>query len=256
MVLISNLLLHRKSDKPFSLFDDEDPYRVKIKKDDHYVEYDEWIPIKGVPGRQSFKLFPEKKKMFWRPEALDLRCWFALMAPFHAFFLVYNDIYMYRFEISAMLVDALCIWFDYFNYMTLNKLFMVLQVSLMGIASLIAFITQFQSVFFRNPQFDVIICFVTQYMLLTPLFVYNIGFKLYNYAMLQNKEHERILSKTVKGKLKVKIRQEILLSSIPVTIDRLNLFQNDPEGFEQKDEENWMPVIKKEKEKKAKKPKK
>jgi hypothetical protein len=68
MVLVSKLLFHKKSDNFNTLFDDENPYKVIIKKDDHYEEFNEKIPIKGVPGRQSFKVLPSKKKEIYTIE--------------------------------------------------------------------------------------------------------------------------------------------------------------------------------------------
>ena len=122
MVLISNLLLRKRAEKFQTLFDDENPYKTI---DDNFVEYTEKHPIKGMPLRRSFKFFPKEKKEYWRSEASDLRWYFLLMGIFHVFCLVYCDIYVYGFEISAIIIDTVMIWLDLFNYMTLNRVFMI-----------------------------------------------------------------------------------------------------------------------------------
>lgn len=76
---------------------------------------------KGLPGRKSFVAIPQVKKKFWRKEALDLRKILLVMMPIH-FIFVLTDIYVFDFEISAMIFDGIYLWMSFYNYMTLNKI--------------------------------------------------------------------------------------------------------------------------------------
>ena len=92
---------------------------------------------KGAPGRKSFKLIPDKKKNFWRPEAMALRKCFVIMLPVHAMFIV-SDIFIYEVHVFAILVDSFLLWLDFFNYMTLNKIFVGVELGAHVLVSVIA----------------------------------------------------------------------------------------------------------------------
>jgi hypothetical protein len=72
-----------------------------------------------------------------------MRWCFVLLAPFHLVCLLYIDVYMYNFEIAAIIMDMAFLWMDYFNFMTMNKLIMCFQVGAMGATCLIAIFTHF-----------------------------------------------------------------------------------------------------------------
>ena len=109
-----------------------EPSPERVKDDDRF----EKLP-KGAPGRKSFKLIPDKKKNFWRPEALALRKCFIIMLPFHALFIV-TDIFIYEVHVFAILMDSLLLWLDFFNYMTLNKIFVGVEIGAHFLISVIA----------------------------------------------------------------------------------------------------------------------
>ena len=83
-------------------------------------DLDKKLPI-GMPGRTSFVYFPREKKAFWRPEAFKLRQCFKVLGPLHLFFIC-GDLYVYQFEVFALIFDCVFLWLSYQNFMTLNKI--------------------------------------------------------------------------------------------------------------------------------------
>ena len=55
----------------------------------------------------------------------------------HVPFLI-SDIYVFGFEISAVVFDVVFLWLNFYNYMTLNKITVCIQVGLYGLAALMA----------------------------------------------------------------------------------------------------------------------
>lgn len=100
----------------------------------------------GAPGRKSFVYIPEEKKHFWREEALKLRQGHAVLACFHLVFIL-TDFFIYDIEISAIVFDVIFLWLNFYNYMTLNKIVIGIQVALYALAVLIA-MTHIKRVFF------------------------------------------------------------------------------------------------------------
>ena len=94
-------------------------------------------------------LFPTKKKRFVREESLALRKCFLIMLPLHVFFLIALDLYVYDIEIMAIIAETMLVYLDYQNYMSLNKMFMLAEITLMTMSSFVA-LTHFERVFFAE----------------------------------------------------------------------------------------------------------
>jgi len=89
---------------------------------------------------------PTSKKQFWRPEALRLRKVHGWMIFVHLAFLLFIDNYFYGFELMTYIWDFILVWFNFYNYMTLNKLIVGAQVVVQIMGTFIA-LTHFQRVF-------------------------------------------------------------------------------------------------------------
>ena len=68
---------------------------------------------------------------------MALRKCFVIMLPVHALFIV-SDIFIYEVHIFAILMDSMLLWLDFFNYMTLNKIFVGVELGAHGLISVMA----------------------------------------------------------------------------------------------------------------------
>lgn len=59
------------------------------------------------------------------------------MFPVHAFFIV-SDFLVYDVHIFAIILDSVLLWLDFYNFMTLNKLMVGIELGLHGLISVIA----------------------------------------------------------------------------------------------------------------------
>ena len=64
--------------------------------------------------------FPKEKKYVWREEGLALRKCFKFIGPPHLIFLFF-DIYLYEYEVPAIIFDFVMLWANYYNFMTMVK---------------------------------------------------------------------------------------------------------------------------------------
>lgn len=71
------------------------------------------------------------------------------MLPIHVALLVVCDIYIYEFEILSFIINLCLIWFDFYNYMTLNKITIMGEIGLLLLTSLMA-LSHIQRVFLES----------------------------------------------------------------------------------------------------------
>ena len=83
--------------------------------------------------------WPERKKKFWREEALTLRSRYRKMFITHLLQLVFCEMYAYGFEVVGIAFNLLLLWLDFVNYQTLYKLSCFLEVGLLYLSTLVAF---------------------------------------------------------------------------------------------------------------------
>lgn len=125
-----------KKDKKKKKKKDKKIHNIGSKMDEDEPEFAERVLPKGTPGRKSFNVIPKKKKKFWRPEAKALRKMFPIMGVFHFLFLI-SDIFIFG-EILMIIVDSVLFWFDFYNYMVMNKICIAIQCFITLLIPLIA----------------------------------------------------------------------------------------------------------------------
>ena len=91
------------------------------------------------------------------------------MAPIHALFII-SDFLVYDVHIFAIILDCALLWLDFYNYMTLNKLMVFVEIASHGLISVIA-LSHCQRVFIDSPNFYLIVVYVIQYFVCYPIFV-------------------------------------------------------------------------------------
>jgi len=57
----------------------------------------------------------------------------------HIAFLVLADFYAYNIEIMLIIADITLIWLDYYNFMTLKKLTIIIECCLQGLVIFVSF---------------------------------------------------------------------------------------------------------------------
>ena len=129
---------------------------------------------------------------------------FLCMIPFHFLYLI-MDCVIYKFEVLLILFDIAFIWFNYYNYMTLNKLFIFIHLPLLAVFDLCA-ITHIQRAL-ETGESNVIWWYFIQFYFLTPAFLVFTGIKLVNHIKKQEELKDKKLNKSLGGKLEVKGKQ-------------------------------------------------
>ena len=155
--------------------------------------------------------FPKEKKHFWRPEALALRTALLVLIPFHVVFIICNFVF-FDFEILALIFDTILLWLSYYNYMTLNKITIIVHLILLVIAILLS-ISHIERVVTEASLLTIFI-FLFQYAICYPTFLLTIGKKFGAHFKQQKNFIDEEDAKTLKGKLKLKLRDK-LKSEIP-----------------------------------------
>ena len=190
-----------KKKDDFKPLDDENPYSsIPASKDDKFAP---------VEPQKRFNLFPTKKKRFIREEALALRKCFMIMFPLHFIMLFVFDFYVYGIEFIAILVDFCLLYLDYLNYMSLNKMFLYLQIGIMSMSSFIA-LTHFQRVFLRD-HFDwlVIFSYILQYFIVNPACAFYTFKKIQIHIEKLQEIKTEEMRKTTKGRIKLTVGKKI-----------------------------------------------
>lgn len=184
----------------------------------------------GTPGRKSFAAIPRQRKHFWRKEALHLRKIFPFTGLIHACF-VFTDIFIYG-EISIFLADTILLWLDFYNFMLLNKVCIMIEMAIQVLITLIS-VTHIQRGLQSGAASNgTVILFIFQMFLCYPLMSALIGKRLQTHMQQQYAWKMERKQKTVKGKIEMKVRKLAKERSGPVIQRRLNEFLHDPEDDE------------------------
>jgi len=130
----------------------------------------------GTPGRKSFKMIPTERKQFWRPEALSLREVFPVMAGLHIFFIL-SDIFIYNLEILILIADILFLWLDFYNFMIINKVVILIEIIGHLMVSVVA-LSHIQRGLENGATKLIVIVFVFQFFAMYPIFVIITGRRL------------------------------------------------------------------------------
>ena len=133
----------------------------------------------GTPGRKSFAVIPKNQKYFWRPEALKLRKLFPITGFFHSFFILI-DIFVYG-EILILIADAVLLWLDFYNYMLLNKICIIVEIVIQALISLIAITHIQRGLQSGETSKNTVILFIFQMFLGYPLMAFLLGKRFYDH---------------------------------------------------------------------------
>ena len=157
----------------------------------------------GTPGRKSFVAFPRNQKYFWRPEAVSLRKMFPVAATLHGLFILI-DIFVYG-EILILIADVVLLWLDFYNFMLLNKICIIIEVVLQALISLIAVTHIQRGLQSGQTSKTTVVLFIVQMFVSYPLLAFLIGKRFYAHWMQQFEWKMEQKNKTVKGKIELKM---------------------------------------------------
>jgi hypothetical protein len=139
---------------------------------------DEFKDAKDEDKEKKDKIiwFPRETKHFWRKEALDLRKCFKFAGPPHLIFLFF-DIYMYEFEIPAIIFDVVMIYANFYNFRTMTKATIGAECVAYLIGTFVS-LTHLKRVLYEAEWWLTTICFFVQFIFFYPLAAATIGKKL------------------------------------------------------------------------------
>lgn len=137
----------------------------KSSQDDGFKDHKE-VWVHGAPTRKSFKIIPREKVQFITDEGNALQTCYKWMIPIHVCF-VFVDCAVYDYQILLLVFDLFCIWFNYYNYMTLNKIIMFPHIALLGLVN-ISGLTHIQTVL-ETGELLIIFCYLLQFFIVYPL---------------------------------------------------------------------------------------
>ena len=124
----------------------------------------------------------------------------------HIAFLIIADFYAYNIEIMLIIADIILIWLDYFNFMTLKKITIIVECSLQGLIIVVS-LSHAQRLLDAD-RISVLFYFL-QFLIVYPLSLALILLKFNVVAKMEREIKDNKLNKTLKGKIKVKIRQKV-----------------------------------------------
>ena len=192
---------------------------------------------KGAPGRKSFVVIPKEKKVFHSPEATALRKMTQILIPVHIF-LLFTDIFIYDFEISSIIFDVIFLWLNFYNFMTINKIVLGIEVLLYGIAVLIA-LTHMKRVMFEVDSISPKLMYFTQYLVAYPVCCVVMGWRLHLRFVQQHELYVKHHNKTLKGKMKLKLQKAVVKNGIkqqPAVMKRIDSLLYDFTESEESDD--------------------
>jgi hypothetical protein len=88
---------------------------------------------------KKFVWIPTVKKELKRTEALRLREAHRFLMGVHLFLLTFIDIFIHNWDIIIMVGDAILLWLNFYNYMTLSKIACAFNVVVYFMFTIIAF---------------------------------------------------------------------------------------------------------------------
>lgn len=126
----------------------------------------------------------------------------------HILFLVCADIVAYEVEIILIIADSLSIWLDYYNYMTLKKLTILLEACLQLSVSVISF-SHIQRLFQASSSWISILFYIIQFVIVYPLFSYKLFKQFQIVSNMERDIKDEKMKKTLKGRINLKVRDKV-----------------------------------------------
>ena len=158
------------------------------------------------------------------------------MMPVHLVFLV-TDIFVYDFELFAILFDVVFLWLNFYNYMTLNKITVIIELVAYALAVVIA-LTHLTRVMFDQPEWTPLFIYILQYIVTYVGAGGYIGFRFKIHFEQQNNYKHEQKQKTLKGRIQLKTQKVGQAKLQPIIKNRLNSILYDPSDEEDYQEEN------------------
>ena len=98
------------------------------------------------------------------------------MAGLHVFFIL-SDIFIYDFEVLILITDLLFLWLDFYNFMIINKVVILVEVIGHLMVSMVA-LSHIQRGLENGATKLIVIVFILQFFALYPIFVIVTGRRL------------------------------------------------------------------------------
>merc|ERR1712086_597457 len=98
------------------------------------------------------------------------------MAGIHVFFIL-SDIFIYDLEILILIADLLFLWLDFYNFMILNKIVILVEIIGHVMVSMVA-LSHIQRGLENGSTKLIVIVFILQFFALYPIFVIVAGRRL------------------------------------------------------------------------------
>lgn len=162
--------------KPKKKKKDKKVHNIGSDIDKDETEFVERVMPKGTPGRKSFAPVPKKKKKFWRPEAVALRRLFPVLGFFHLLFLI-SDIFIFG-EVLMIIIDSLLLWFDFYNFMVMNKICIGIEAIIHLLIPLVALTHIQRGLQDPDTTKTMMLIFIAQMFVCYPIFLLQLGKKL------------------------------------------------------------------------------
>lgn len=197
--------------------------------DDDFVLLEDQEPQVSLRDKMA-EFFPSEKRKFWRSEAVELRKCFTVLLPIHVL-LVLSDVFVFNFEIAAVLFDLLFVWFSYYNYMLLKKLYVGIQAGLYLVGTLIA-MSHLKRVLTDVETWAPTIVYFVQYYMLYPFSAAIIAKRLQVHYNQQKELKKEKNNKTFKKRIKMKLNKKAEAELKPIAIRRVKTMLSDPSDDE------------------------
>jgi len=102
------------------------------------------------------------------------------MTILHICFIL-SDVFVYHIELSILIADIILLWFDFYNYMLLNKVTVLIEVVIHALIFVVS-LTHLQRVILEGFAI-IIIVFIIQFLVVYPLIAATVGKRLYDHYM-------------------------------------------------------------------------
>lgn len=143
-----------------------------------------------------------------------------------------TDFWIFNFEISSIVFEVIFLWLNFYNYMTLNKIVVGIEVALYALAVLIA-LSHFKRVFFDIESWAPMWMYLVQYLVVYPGGGLLVGFRLFAHFLQQQEYKTSKYNKSLKGRLYKQGQQKGQDMLKPIVRKRVNSILYDPSDEEE-----------------------
>ena len=123
-------------------------------------------------------------------------------------FFILADIIAYDVEVILIIADFILIWLDYYNFMTLNKLTVLIEIVFQFGVSVIS-ISHIQRLFQDDATWISIFFYILQFIIIYPFFGYFLIDKFKLISQMERNVKDEKMKKTFKGRINLKVRDKV-----------------------------------------------